>query len=172
MRHRLLMECRFKLILFLIILSAMLSGCLSLRIEKANIGNTLPGTPAGLKYHQSTLDDALRIFGAPDEILDLEGQIALIYEQGFYTGAQLSLGIPVSESVGPDVSLSGYGRLWRYDRLALFFSPDWVLMKSICEKGSKEPYFRSLFKDKDEELEEEQISEDIPPHRPPYRLEP
>jgi len=164
------MECRFKLILVLIILSAILSGCLSLRIEKANIGSALPGTPSGLKHNQSTLDDVLRICGAPDEIMDMEGQIALIYEQGFYTGAQLSLGIPVGESVGPDVSLSGYGRLWRYDRLALFFSPDWVLMKSVYEKGSKEPYFRSLFKNG--EPENRRGRDPIAGEFAPHHLEP
>jgi hypothetical protein len=141
------MACRFKIILVLLVLSAILSGCLSLRIEKAAVGNALPGTLAGLKENKSTLDDALKICGAPDEILDLKGEIALIYEKGLYTGANLGLGIPISESTGPDINLSGYGRLWKYDRLALFFSPDWVLMHSVYVKGSEDPYFESLFKD-------------------------
>lgn len=166
MRHRRLMACRFKLFAAFIILSVISSGCVSLRIEKANIGSALPGTVSELKESRSTLGDALKICGAPDEILDMDGQIALIYEKGFYTGAQLSFGIPVSESVGPDLNLSGYGRLWRYDRLTLFFSPDWVLRQSVFVKGSKDPYFQSLFKDG--EIEEEPIKEESKP----YILEP
>lgn len=141
------MACRFKIIPVLLVLTVMLSGCLSLRIERANIGSSLPEAVSGLKEGRSSLDDALKICGAPDEVLDLDGEIALIYEKGLYTGANLSLGIPVSESYGPDLNISGYGRLWKYDRLALFFSPDWVLRHSIHVKGSQEPYFGSLFRE-------------------------
>jgi len=124
------------------------SGCVSLRIEKANIGNSVPAPPQ-LLVNQSTLQDALKLYGAPENIIDMEGRVALIYENGFYTGAQVSLGFPVGESAGPDLSLSGYGRLWKYDRLTLIFSPNWVLISSIYVKGSRDPFFRSLFKDKE-----------------------
>ncbi|MEN6466140.1 MAG: hypothetical protein ABFD62_13240 [Syntrophaceae bacterium] len=144
------MACRFKFIPVVVILSLFASGCLSLRVEKASIGNAAPG-PSQLKENRSTLQDALKLYGAPGDIIEMEGRIALIYEKGFYTGTQLSLGIPVFESVGPDLNLSGYGRLWRYDRLALFFSPDWVLMRSVYVKGSQDPFLQSLFRDKEPE---------------------
>jgi hypothetical protein len=164
------MACRSKLILIFIILPVIASGCLSLRVEKANIGSAVPGTVSGLKENQSTLEDALKICGAPGEIIDMEGKIALIYEKGFYTGAQLSLGFPVGKLVGPDINVAGYGRLWKYDRLALFFSPDWVLTRSVYVKGSEDPYLKSLFKDK--EPEEETEKEPFKEESPPYRWEP
>ena len=100
-------------------------------------------------YCQSTLQDALRAYGAPADIIDLEGRIVLVYEKGFYKGAQLSLGVPLSQSSEAGLNLSGYGRLWKYDRLALFFSPDWVLMDKVYVRGSEDPFFRSLFRDKE-----------------------
>jgi hypothetical protein len=142
------MECRFKFILFLLMAAAVASGCLSLRIEKADVGSARPGPSAQLKENSSSLGEALLAYGAPDEVIDMEGRIVLVYERCSYTGVQLSLGIPVSESIGPDVNMAGYGRLWKYDRLALFFSPNWVLTKSVFVKGSEDPFFKSLFEDK------------------------
>lgn len=139
------MACRFKFILFLLLAAAAASGCLSLRIEKANVGNAMPAPAAQLKENSSTLGEALLAYGAPDEVIDMEGRIVLVYERCSYTGVQLSLGIPVSESFGPDVNMAGYGRLWKYDRLALVFSPNWVLTNRVFVKGSEDPYFKSLF---------------------------
>jgi len=148
------MACRFKFILVLILLSAFASGCLSLRIERANIGNAMPGLDSQLKENHSTLTDALNAFGAPGEIIDMEGNIVLVYEKGFYKGVNLSLGIPLGEYSGPNPNVSGYGRLWKYDRLELFFSPDWLLMRSVYVKGSEDPFFKSLFMDKEPEQAE------------------
>jgi hypothetical protein len=144
------MACRFRFLILLVIFPVITSGCVSLRVEKAGIGNGLPAQVSGVKEKQSTLADALKICGAPDQIIDLEGEVALVYEKGFYKGVQLSLGVPVSQSTsGAGVNLSGYGTLWKYDRLALFFSPDWILLQSVYVKGSKDPFFRALFKDKE-----------------------
>jgi len=44
------------------------------------------------------------------------------------------------------LNLSSYGRLWRYDSLALFFSPDWVLIRSVYVKGSDEPFLKTLYR--------------------------
>ena len=153
------MACRFKFILVLIFLSVFASGCLSLRIEKASIGNAVPGQgsqlpdrlPDQLIEKHSTLTDALNAFGAPGEIINLEGNIVLVYEKGFYKGINLSLGIPLGEYSGPNPNLSGYGRLWKYDRLELFFSSDWLLIRSVYVKGSEDPFFKSLFRDKEPE---------------------
>lgn len=161
------MACRFKFIVVLVCLPAIASGCLSLRIEKAVL-DTMPGSADELKVNISTLQDALIVCGAPADVIDVEGRTVLIYERGFYTGTQLSLGIPVSKYAGPDLNVSGYGRLWRYDRLALFFSPDWILTRRDYVKGSEDPFLSTLFRDGQSEREQIKEREE----RPGVGLEP
>jgi len=142
------MACPFKFVLVFII-PVIASGCITLRMEKFNIGNAVPAS-IELKENQSTLLDALTFCGAPREIVDLEGGTVLVYQKDFYKAAELGLGLPFSfQSLsGVGVNLSGYGGLWKYDRLVLFFSPDWVLMSKVYVKGSEEPFFKTLFRDK------------------------
>jgi hypothetical protein len=143
------MACLFRTILVFLIAPIIVSGCISLRIDKLNIGNAVPGPVEQLKENQSTLQDALKVCGAPFEVIDLEGRIVLVYEKEFYKGADLSFGIPVTGSLtGAGPNLGGYGSLWKYDRLALFFSPDWVLRSKVYAKGSEDPFFKTLFRDK------------------------
>jgi hypothetical protein len=146
------MDFRFKIIRILIpllISGIFISGCISFEMVKGIEGS--PVTPPGDTIHvgKTTLETVLLLLGAPDQLAEMEGKDLLVYEQALYRDNRISVGIPLGDITGPNIDLSAYGTLVRYDTLALFFSPDGILRDIVFEKGSDRSYMKTLFPEED-----------------------
>lgn len=143
--------CRFNvrlLALGLLLATLIFSGCVSLRFDRVNNGADVPPPAAHLKEGAATLADALSHYGAPADIVDMEGRFALIYKKSFYQGGQISIGIPLSDLLifQTSVKFEATGNLLRHDLLALFFTPDGILVATMYERGASHPFWGSLWK--------------------------
>jgi hypothetical protein len=145
------MACHFDLkpcfALCLLLLIPMIAGCLNARFEKISKGADVPAPSTGLKVGQATLTDALKQYGAPADIVDMNGKVALIYKKSFYQGGQISIGIPLSGLSFPSsLRMEATGSLMRHDLLALFFTPDGILSETMYERGASQPFWESFWK--------------------------
>jgi len=146
------MGFRFKSIRILIpllIAGIFIAGCISFEMVKGIEGSPvkLPGDT--LQVGETTLETALELLGAPDQLAEMEGKDLLVYEQALYRDNRISLGIPLGDITGPNIDLSAYGTLVCFDTLALFFSPDGILRDIVFENGSNRSYMKTLFPEED-----------------------
>ncbi|MBA4396711.1 MAG: hypothetical protein C0394_04925 [Syntrophus sp. (in: bacteria)] len=144
------MACRFNvtaLALGLLLTILVFSGCVSLRFDRISRGADVPAPAAHLKEGTATLADVLNHYGAPTDVVDMEGKFALLYIKSFYQGGQISIGIPLSDLfLQPNARLEATGNLLRHDLLALFFTPDGILAESMYERGALHPFWGSFWK--------------------------
>jgi hypothetical protein len=144
------MACHFKFSrcsIFLLLLSLIVSGCVSLRFDRVNQGAEVPLPTAELQKGKTTLAEVLTCYGAPTEIMDMQGKFALLYKKSFYQGGQFSFGIPLSDVLaGKNFKIEASGNLLRHDLLALFFTPDGVLTETKYERGASHPFWGSFWK--------------------------
>jgi len=149
MRHH--MDFRFKIIILLGGISIFLFvGCVSYQMVKSVEGSPVISPGTTLVIGKTTLYDVLFRFGAPNQVIEMEGRNLILYERILYRQNALTIGIPVMGEIGgPNFDFSARGGLTRYDTLALFFTPDHILCDMVCERGSHRPYLKSLFSDKE-----------------------
>jgi len=144
--------CRFEFSRFalvaILLLTLVIPGCVSLRIDRINSGAAVPPPAADLKEGKATLGDVLARYGAPTEVADLKGKFVLLYRKSFYQGGQISLGIPLSDVVagGSTLRMDASGNLLRHDQLALFFTPDGILAETRYERGASRPFWGTYWK--------------------------
>jgi len=131
--------------LLLIVLGALLSGCVSFQSIRIVEGREIADPGDTLEVGRTTLGQVLSLLGAPDKLVELQGKDLLVYERMVLDEKRLSLGIPVADIWGARIDFSSYGTLIRYDTLALFFSPNGVLQDMVLEKGSIQPFLKVLF---------------------------
>ncbi len=125
-----------------------LNSCVSYQIAKYVEGDEVVVPKQELEVGETTLREVLSLLGAPDRIVELEGKNLLVYERALLYRNRLRVGIPLSNLVRGSFDISAYGTLVRYDSLALFFTPDGILIQKVFEKGSDHPYLKTLFSDK------------------------
>lgn len=143
------MGSRFNILLVLVtflLSGTLLSACISYRFERAVQGDEVVPPDDAFQLGKTNLGEVLSALGAPDRVEELEGKDLLVYERAVFEDSRLSLGIPISDILGPSVDLTGYGTLLRYDRLWLLFTPDSILRDMIFEQASSHPYLKTLFK--------------------------
>jgi hypothetical protein len=144
------MPCHFKLrqtVLLLLLLILVVSGCVSIRFDRINKGAEIPLPAAELKEGKTTLTEALAQYGAPTDIIDMNGKFALLYRKSFYQGGQISIGIPLSDLFfQSSLKLEATGNLLRHDLLALFFTPEGILTEAKYERGASQPFWGSFWK--------------------------
>ncbi|PKN60092.1 MAG: hypothetical protein CVU53_04850 [Deltaproteobacteria bacterium HGW-Deltaproteobacteria-11] len=145
------MACRFNfrpLALGLLLTTLIFSGCVSMRFDRINNGSDVPSPAAHLQEGTATLAEVLSHYGAPTDIVDMEGKFALLYKRSFYQGGQISIGIPLSDLLffQSSVKLEATGNLLRHDLLALFFTPDGILAGTMHERGASHPFWGSFWK--------------------------
>jgi hypothetical protein len=146
-RHLMVCPSSFgRLLFFLLFLTLITSGCVSLRVDMINKGAEVPPPAPELKEGRTTLTEVLAHYGAPTDILDMQGKFALVYKRTFYRGGQISFGIPLSEVIKTSFNLEATANLSRHDMLTLFFTNDGVLNEMIYEKGTNQPFWSSLWK--------------------------
>jgi hypothetical protein len=144
------MPCHFKIrltTLFLLLLILIVSGCVSIRFDRINNGTEISLPAAALKEGKTTLAEALTQYGAPADIVDMDGKFALLYRKSFYQGGQISIGIPLSDLFfQSSLKLEATGNLLRHDLLALFFTPEGILTETKYERGASQPFWGSFWK--------------------------
>lgn len=144
------MACHSKLIRFascLLLLIFVAAGCVSLRFDRFSEGTDVPVPASDLKEGKATLTEILDRYGAPTDIIDMDGRFALIYRKSFYRGGQLSIGIPLSDlHFQSGLKMEAIGNLLRHDLLALFFTPDGILTGVQYEQGAGHPFWDTFWK--------------------------
>ena len=148
---RLLMHCRTNRFLasIIILISLLLGGCISYQIAKFAEGEEVVVPFEQLVVGKTNLGDVLSQLGAPDRVVEMQGQNLLVYERTLAYRNRLKLGIPVFSAMRGAFDISTSGNLVRYDSLSLFFSSDGILRNKVFEEGSNLPYFKTLFTDEE-----------------------
>jgi hypothetical protein len=142
------MVSHFRTSLVLLVLISFFSVCgCSYQILRAVEGSEVSPPSDKLQVGASTLGEALSLLGAPDQVVEMEGQNILIYERGVLHSNRLTIGIPVVPALRSSARLSAYAGLVRYDSLALFFVPDGTLSHLAFTKGSDYPFVKILVPD-------------------------
>jgi len=126
-----------------LLLAQVLSGCVSLRIEKMQEGVDV--APPAIEFIQkkTLLEEVLAGYGAPTDLVDMNGDFALHYRRALYRGLRVSMGIPLKSVLLPNPSMEAKGNLLRYDTAVFIFTADGVLKDMKYEKGTS----RSLWED-------------------------
>jgi hypothetical protein len=143
------MECRFKRIpwaITLLLLSQILYGCITFRIEKVNDGADVQPLPQEFVVGKTTLTDVLASYGAPADIVDMKGHFALHYQRAFYRGGNLSLGLPLTDVLKVSPTLDATGNLQRYDSAVFVFTPEGVLSEMNYAGGTSHPFWDTYWK--------------------------
>lgn len=142
------MACHFNFrpLAVCLLMTLVFSGCVSIRFDKISNGTDVPLPSAHLKEGKATLADVLKKYGAPSDIVDMNGKFALFYKKSFYQGGQVSMGIPLSDLLlQSSIRVEAAGTLMRHDLLALFFTPEGILAETIYERGASHPFWESFW---------------------------
>ena len=126
-----------------LLLAQILSGCVSLRIEKKQEGVDVLPPPVEFIQKKTLLEEVLAGYGAPTDLVDMNGDFALHYRRALYRGMRVSMGIPLKSVLLPNPSMEAKGNLLRYDTAVFIFTADGVLKDMKYEKGTS----RSLWED-------------------------
>jgi hypothetical protein len=143
------MERRFNRIAWAMIpllLCQILCGCPSFRIDRINNGSEVKPLPQAFAVGKTTLADVLSFYGAPADIIDMEGHFALHYQRTFYRGGQLSLSLPLKDIIKVSPALDVAGNLQRYDAAVFIFTPEGILSKMIYDHGTGHPLWNTYWK--------------------------
>ena len=131
----------------MVLVNVLLSGCVTYQITKYVEGDEVVVPKEELEVGKTTLEEALSILGAPDKVAKVGVENLLVYERELLYRNRIKVGIPVSELIRGNLSMSAYGTLVRYDSLALFFNTEDILTHKTFAEGSSHPYLRTLFSD-------------------------
>ncbi len=116
-----------------------ISGCISLRIEKFNDGADILPPPEGFTAGKTSLQEVLQYYGAPTEIIDMQGHLALHYLRSFYRGGHLSIGIPLGDAYNVSPKFDARGDLSLHDAIVFIFTTDGLLKDMRHEKSTSRP---------------------------------
>jgi hypothetical protein len=140
------MRCPFNSIIRVaaaLLMAQAISGCVSLQIEKVQKGvDVLPPSDEFIQK-KTSLEEVLSGYGAPTDLVDMNGDFALQYRRALYRGMNVSIGIPLKSALLPNPSMEAAGNLLRYDTVVFIFTADGVLKDMKYEKGTS----RSLWED-------------------------
>jgi hypothetical protein len=140
------MRCPFNSIIRVaaaLLIAQAISGCVSLRIEKIQEGADVLPPPVEFIQKKTLLEEILSCYGAPTDLVDMNGDFALHYRRALYRGMKVSMGIPLKYALLPNPSMEATGNLLRYDTVVFIFTADGVLQDMKYEKGTS----RSLWED-------------------------
>jgi hypothetical protein len=140
------MRCRFNNIIWFtaaLLIAQAISGCVSLQIEKIQEGVDVLPPPDEFIQKKTSLEEILSCYGAPTDLVDMNGDFALHYRRALYRGMNVSIGIPLKYALLPSPSIKSPGNLLRYDTVVFIFTADRMLKDMKYEKGTD----RSLWED-------------------------
>jgi hypothetical protein len=136
------MRCHFRNIVWIMIAllaGYVISGCVSLRIEKINNGADILPPPEGFMAGKTSLQEVLLYYGAPTEVIDMQGYLALHYQRKFYRGGHVSVGIPLGDVYYPSPKMDARGALALHDAIVFIFTTDGLLKDMRYEKSTSRP---------------------------------
>ena len=136
------MRCRCRTLVWImtaLIAGFVISGCVSLRIEKINDGTAILPPPEGFMAGKTSLHEVLLYYGAPTDIIDMQGYLALHYQRTFYRGGHLSIGIPLGDVFKASPSINARGDLALHDAIIFIFTTDGLLKDMRYEKSTSRP---------------------------------
>jgi hypothetical protein len=116
-----------------------ISGCVSLRVDKINDGADILPPPEGFMAGKTSLQEVLLYYGAPTEILDMQGYLALHYQRTFYRGGHISIGVPLGDVFRASPNLEAMADLVRHDAIVFIFTTDGLLKDMSYEKSTSRP---------------------------------
>ena len=140
------MRCPFNSIIRVaaaLLIAQAISGCISLQIDKIQEGVDVLPPPVEFLQKKTLLEEILSCYGAPTDLVDMNGDFALHYRRALYRGMKVSMGIPLKYALLPNPSMEATGNLLRYDTVVFIFTADGVLKDMKYEKGTS----RSLWED-------------------------
>jgi hypothetical protein len=140
------MRCPFSSIIRVaaaLLIAQAISGCVSLQIQKIQEGIDVLPPPVEFLQKKTSLAEILSFYGAPTDLVDMDGDFALHYRRSLYRGMNFSIGIPLKSALLPNPSMEATGNLLRYDAVVFIFTADGVLKDMKYEKGTS----RSLWED-------------------------
>lgn len=143
------MRCRSNKIIWILMIlfiGQVICGCVSLQIDKINDGADIPPPPDEFKAGKTSLQEVLNSYGAPSEIVNMEGHFALHYKRTMDRTGHISIGVPFSDvlKVGPE--LNTRGTLLRHDTIIFVFTREGLLEDIIYEKGTSQPLWGTFWK--------------------------
>ena len=136
------MRCHCRTLVWImtaLIAGFVISGCVSLRIEKINDGTAVLPPPEGFMAGETSLHEVLLCYGAPTDIIDMQGYLALHYQRTFYRGGHLSIGIPLGDVFKVSPSMDARGDLALHDAIIFIFTTDGLLKDMRYEKSTSRP---------------------------------
>ncbi len=143
------MACRFKYRFTLLLAVALilgLSGCISYQYQRYTYGVPIEDPGDQYPLNLTTIGDVLIKLGAPDYVFSLDNKDLLVYRRSLLQENSLSVGIPIVDvATGGSLDLSASGALTRRDMLTFFFDSGGTLVDVVFEKGTDQPYLRTLF---------------------------
>jgi hypothetical protein len=142
------MRCRFNNIIWVtaaLLIAQTLSGCISLRFEKLQEGADVLPPPVEFLQKKTSLEEILSCYGAPTDLVDMNGDFALHYRRALDRGMKVSIGIPLKYAVLPNPGVESAGYLVRYDTVVFIFSADGVLKDMKYEKGTSRSFWEDYW---------------------------
>ncbi len=142
------MRCRFNSIIWLtaaLLIAQAISGCVSLQIEKIQEGVDVLPPPEEFLREKTSLQEVLSNYGAPTDLVDMNGDFALHFRRALYRGMNVSIGIPLKNALLPNPSVGTDGNLSRYDTVVFIFTADGVLKDMKYEKSTGRPLWEDYW---------------------------
>ena len=142
------MRCRFNNIIWVtaaLLIAQSLSGCVSLQIDKIQEGGDVLPPPVEFLQKKTLLAEILSGYGAPADIVDMNGEFALHYRRALYRGMKVSMGVPLKSALMPNPSMEANGNLSRYDTAVFIFTADGVLKDMKYEKGTSRSFWEDYW---------------------------
>jgi hypothetical protein len=92
--------------------------------------------PVEFLQKKTSLAEVLSGYGAPTDIVEMNGDFALHYRRALYRGMNVSIGVPLKNALLPNPGMEATGNLSRYDTVVFIFTADGVLRDMKHEKGT------------------------------------
>ena len=144
-----LMRCRsnkITWILMILFVEQVIWGCVSLQIDKINDGADILPPPDEFNAGKTSLQEVLNCYGAPSEIVNMEGHFALHYQRTMDRTGHISIGIPLIDVLKAGPKLAARGNLLSHDTVVFVFTPEGLLEDMIYEKGTSRPLWGTFWK--------------------------
>ena len=135
-----------KWIITAMLIGQVILGCVSFHIDKINVGVDIPPPPDEFKAGNTSLQEVLNRYGAPAEIVNMEGHFALHYQRTMGRAGHISIGVPLIDVLKAGPELTARGNLLSHDTLVFVFTPAGLLEDMVYEKGTSRPLWGTFWK--------------------------
>ena len=122
------------------LLAQAISGCIALQFEKRQEGVDVLAPQVEFLQKKTLLNEVLSSYGAPTDIVDMNGDFALHYRKTLYKGMDFSMGIPLQNLLLYS-NMGAYGNLLQNDAVVFIFTADGVMKDMKYEKGSSRSFW-------------------------------